>query len=386
MKSKRKNLYHIFFLNALFILWGCVDQANRNENLNLSENKDTSIKHAVGFSVQYFPGFKFVEVREPYKDAKESAFYLLQSEPGSIPDSLSQIPVIKIPIKEIVCTSTTHIPFLDLLEVTNTLTGFPTGDYISSPVVRKMIENDQVVELGVDNALNIELLLDLSPELVMGYSLTGNMNLFNQIEYAGIPYVLNAEYLEETPLGRAEWIKFVALFFNKEKKADSIFDQIESKYMATLEVAQNTSFKPSVISGTVYGDFWYMPGGNSWAAKYFNDANADFLWKDNSSEGSLQLSFESVYDQAHDVEYWIGVADFRSIKSLISIDPRYSQFEALQNDNLYTYNKRVIETGGNDFFEQGIARPDIVLQDLVKILHPETLPGYELYFYRKLDP
>ena len=383
---KSKTLHHIFFLNVLIILSGCLDQAKRNVTLNLLEHKHSNIKHAVGFAVQYFPGFKLVEVKEPYKDAKESAFYLLQSEPGSIPDSLIEIPVIKIPVAEIVCTSTTHIPFLDLLEVTNTLTGFPSGNYISSPVVRNMIENDKVVELGVDNALNIELLLDLDPEMVMGYSVSGNMNLFDQIEYAGIPFVLNAEYLEETPLGRAEWIKFVALFFNKEKKADSIFDQIENKYMETVKAAQNTNFKPTVISGIVYGDFWYMPGGNSWAAKYFKDANADFLWKDNSSEGSIELSFESVYDKAYDVEYWIGAADFRSIKGLISIDPRYSQFEALQNNNVYTYNKRAIEQGGNDFFEQGIARPDIVLQDLVKILHPEILSGYELYFYRKLDP
>jgi len=383
---KSKNLHYIFFFNLLIIVSGCLDQGNRNATLNLPMDNNSSIKHAIGFSVQYFPGFKLVEVKEPYKDAKESAFYLLQSEPGSIPDSLIEIPVIKIPVVEIVCTSTTHIPFLDLLEVTNTLTGFPSGDYISSPVVRNMIENKKVVELGVDNALNIELLLDLNPEMVMGYSLTGNMNLFNQIEYAGIPFVLNSEYLEETPLGRAEWIKFVALFFNKEKKADSIFNQIENKYMETLEAAQNTNYKPTVFSGIVYGDFWYMPGGNSWAAKYFNDANANFLWKDNNSEGSIKLSFESVYDKAHDVEYWIGVADFSSIISLISIDPRYSQFEALQNNNLYTYNKRAINQGGNDFFEQGIARPDIVLQDIVKILHPEILSGYELYFYRKLDP
>ena len=128
-----------------------------------------------------------------------------------------------------------------------------------------------------------------------------------------------------------------------------------------------------------------MPGGNSWAGKFLKDAGADFLWKDTQAFGSLELSFESVYEKSNTADYWIGAANYFSLEALKGADQRYASFDAFSNDHIYTYNARQIPNGGNDYFESGFSRPDIVLNDLVKIIHPTLLPEHELYYYRKLD-
>src|SRR5690606_1951760 len=158
--------------------------------------------------------------------------------------------------------------------------------------MRQRIDAGKVTELGVDKGMNIERLAVLKPSLVMGYSLTGNYGQFKKIESLGIPVVINAEYLEKSPLGRSEWIKFVAAFFNKEALADSIFNEIEKEYLAAKALTQQVTRRPTVMSGILYGDSWFLPGGQNYAAQLLADAGCDYLWKKDSSHGFLQLSFE----------------------------------------------------------------------------------------------
>lgn len=344
-----------------------------------------TVDYASGFTVDYQDNTKLITVKEPYRNASEPFKYLLVSGKDHNIEKESVKKVIQIPVHKIVVTSTTHIPLLDLIEVSNSLKGFPGLQYISSEKMRKRIENGGIKDLGSVENFNLELLFDLDPDMLMGYMMNSDYGIYDQIERAGIPVVINAEYLEKSPLGRSEWIKFISLFFNKEKTADSVFKFIENEYLLIKEKVTQVESKPTVYSGIVYGDTWFMPGGNSWHARFFKDAGADFLWNDDQSEGSLELSFEAVYDRAHDADYWIGAASFNSLEEIRSKDPRYANFKAFQNGNVYTYNKRVTENGGNDYFETGFARPDIVIKDLVKILHPELLPEYSLYFYQKLE-
>lgn len=274
---------------------------------------------------------------------------------------------------------------LDYLGETNKLVGFPTLDYICSERMRARIDSGKVTELGVDKGMNMERLVTLKPDMVMGYLLSGDYGQFKKMEELGIDVVLNAEYLEKHPLGRAEWIKFVALFFNKDEEADSIFNAIEQEYNLTKQISDTVASQPTVMSGIVYGDAWFLPGGQNYAARLLSDAGYSYRWEEDPSHGFLQLSFESVYEKAYDTDYWIGVGSYNSLKEINDADQRYSKFRPFEEGNVYTYNARTGARGGNEYLELGYLRPDIILKDLVKISHPGLLPSHQLYFHRKLQ-
>lgn len=343
-----------------------------------------TVKYSTGFRVSMVGNAKLLEVTYPYKGATSGYKYLLVDKGDSIPAHDADVKVIRTPISSIVCTSTTHIPLLDYINESEKLTGFPTTDYISSEKTRALVDAGKVAELGAEKGMNIEKLASIKPEMVMGYTMTADYGQLRKVEELGVPVVINAEYLEEHPLGRAEWIKFMALFFHKEKQADSVFQIIETEYLETKKLALNAATKPTVLSGVVYSDAWFMPGGQNYAAKLINDAGCQYLWSADSSKGFLQLSFESVYEKAHAADLWIGVASFTTLDEIKNADTRYTKFNPYQTKQVYTYNARKGAKGGSEFLELGYLRPDIILKDLVKIAHPEVLPEYQLYFYTQL--
>ncbi len=374
---------NIILIGSLFFL-SC-SQKEKSATTTISDGTSVPLKYAEGFKVSLLDGAKLVEVTYPFQGASSGYKYLLVKQGQIIPAHNEDVRVITVPIQSIVCTSTTHVPMLDYLGETNKLVGFPMLDYISSEPMRKRINTGEVAELGVDKGMNIEKLVTLKPDLVMGYMLSGDYGQFKKIEELGMKVVLNAEYLEKHPLGRAEWIKFIALFFGKEAEADSIFNEIERAYLDTKHLAEMVDEKPTVLGGIVYGDGWFLPGGKNYAAQLFKDAGCHYLWADDPSHGFLQLSFESVYEKAYDADLWIGVGAYSSLKELRDADQRYARFRPYKEGNVYTYNARVGAKGGNEYLELGYLRPDIILNDLVRIAHPSLLPSYELYFHRKIQ-
>jgi iron complex transport system substrate-binding protein len=374
-------------LPLLFILF-CVGACTRKKEsvIHVSASDTVSIRYAKGFKVSYKGRIKQIEIQKPYQGAEAGYTYWLVPRDLQVPSHDAGIRIIRTPIESIVCTSTTHIPLLDYLDESDKLIGFPTTDYISSKKTRALIDAGKVTELGADKGLNIELLATLKPDLVMAYTMGTEYGQFKKIEELGVPVVVNAEYLEEHPLGRAEWIKYMALFFNKEKQADSVFNVIEKNYLETKALVQKaTAESPTVMSGIVYGDAWFMPAGQNYAAKLLRDAGYDYLWSSDSTGGFLQLGFESVYEKANQADFWIGVGSFNSLAEIKNADPRYAKFKAFQQGKVYTYNARLGAKGGSEFLELGYLRPDIILNDLVKISYPGLLPEHTLYFHRKLE-
>lgn len=370
----------LIFLITLGIVIGCTPTEQKQE----VRNPLPLVKYATGFTVSVVANAKLVEVTYPYKGATSGYKYLLVNKGDSVPQHTADTRVIYTPVNSIVCSSTTHIPLLDCIDESDKLIGFPTTDYISSVKTRALVDAGKVTELGAEKGMNIEKLAAIKPEMVMGYTMTADYGQLRKVEELGIPVVINAEYLEEHPLGRAEWIKFMALFFNKEQQADSIFQLIEKEYLNTKELAANTSTKPTVLSGVVYSDAWFMPGGQNYAAKLIHDAGCQYIWGADSSKGFLQLSFESVYEKAHAADLWIGVASFGTLEEIKNADARYTKFNPYKTKEVYTYNVRKGAKGGSEFLELGYLRPDIILKDLVKIAHPDILPEHELYFYDRL--
>jgi len=288
------------------------------------------------------------------------------------------------PLKRVVCTSTSHLPYFEMLEAEEVVVGFPNANFISSANFINQIENGSIKDLGNGQSLNIELLIGLKPDAVIGFDAGGESNSLDKIEKLGIPIIYNSDYLEPTPLGRAEYIKFFGALLGKEKRADSIFQSIEKNYKSLTQMTQTIERKPTILSGITYGDTWYLPGGQNWAAQFYLDAGGDYLWKDSEPSGSLELSFEAVYEKGVDAEYWIGVGTFNTLEELKGHDDRYANFSPFQNQMVFTYNKKTGPNGGIDFFESAYSRPDVVLSDLIKVLHPLLLPNYETVYFQRL--
>ncbi len=369
---------------SLWLVACCLFVSCESKKTTSRYKQGDSLKYAVGFSISNQGNSKLVEVKYPYQNATSGYKYLLVPKGETIPAHDDQTKVIAVPLENIVCTSTTHIPLLDYLNLTNKLVGFPTTDYISSAKMRARIDSGKIVDLGIDKGMNMERLIVLKPSAVMGYALSNDLGQLKKIQELGLAVIINAEYLEKHPLGRAEWIKFMALFFNKEKEADSVFNFIEKEYLLTKQLAEQTKTRPTTMSGIVYGDTWYLPGGKNYASTLLADAGCNYLWKEDGSNGFLELSFESVYKKAHAANLWIGVGGFLSLDEMKASEQRYSKFNAFKERTIFTYNARKGAKGGSEFLELGYLRPDLILKDLVKIAHPEVLENHQLYFYKQL--
>lgn len=372
----------LLLISIVFI--GCQTEKKYSDPTS-SDSTSVVLKYAQGFKVSDYHGCKLVDVIYPYQSAASGYQYLLVPRGREIPAHDAGVRVIRTPVESIVCTSTTHIPLLDYLGETESLVGFPTTDYISSEKMRMRVDRGDVKELGKDSGLNLELLAVLKPDMVMGYVMTSDYGQFKKMEELGIPVVINGEYLEKHPLGRAEWIKFMALFYNKEAAADSVFSMIEENYLSIQKEVATVSHRPTVLSGIVYGDAWFLPGGQNYAAKILKDAGCQYLWEADSSHGWLELSFESVFNKANQAELWIGVGTFANLEEIQSADHRYSRFKAFKTKHVYTNVARKGAKGGSELLELGYLRPDIILKDLVTIAHPELIPGDSLYFHGKLQ-
>ncbi|MCS6839186.1 MAG: ABC transporter substrate-binding protein [Roseiflexus sp.] len=346
-----------------------------------------SLSDSVGWTIEYFNNYKVITVLNPWRDANVQFRYVLVQCGTPPPDDVGDALVIEVPVKSIVTMSTTHLPHLSELGLLDKLVGVDSFLYINNPEVRKMINAGKLVEIGSGGQVNVEKALDLQPDLLMTYGV-GNpeFDAHPKLLEAGLKVVLNSEYMETSPLGRAEWIKFTGAFFNREAKATEVYDTIARRYKEMAAKARNVAKKPTVFTGTPFRGTWYMPGGKSYVAQLLADAGAAYLWADDTSTGSQPLSFEQVFERARDAEFWLNPGTWKRLADGKAEDERFTQFAAFQKGNVFNNNKRLNENGGNDYWESGVTNPHLVLADLIKIFHPELLPDHELYFYWKLEP
>ena len=369
---------------AIIVFFSCSEKPDEKSFAD-KQKKSDAIEYAKGFDIEQYNNHTKLIVNKPYQGATEKLTYYLIPHDQEIPDSLKDVNIIRTPVEKMVATSTSHIPMLDYLDATEALAGFPTLDYISSEKMRAHVDSGLVKELGRDDQLNYEVLVKLQPDLVMSYMLSADRTHLDKIEQAGIPVMINADYLEHHPLGRAEWIKVMGALLNKKELADSVFTVIEKSYQDLQQKVENINYHPSVMTGIMYGDTWYLPGGENYAAHLFKDAGLNYLWQENEEHGFLELNFESVYSKARNADLWLGVASFRTKDELQNADSRYTWFDAYKKDKIYSYTAKIGATGGNEYLELGYLRPDIILADLIQIGHPDLLTDRELYFYKKIN-
>lgn len=382
-----KKAFYIL-LPILILLYGCKNEKGLKRDLPESVAKTIDLKYAKGFTVDYNSNFKILTINNPWPESEKTYKYLIASK-----EQLSKMTfpndaydgVISDSITKLVVTSTTHIPALELLEVEHTLVGFPGTDYISSEKTRQRIEEGDIRELGKNEGINTEVLLEVDPNVVIGFGVDGVNKTFETIKKAGVPVIYNGDWVESSALARAEWIKFFGVLFNKEQKADSIFNTIENSYLEAKKIAQNAKDKPTVLSGVMNANVWELPNGTSFEAQFLKDANLNYLWSDTTGNGSLKLSFEAVFEKAKDADLWLSPSYYSSLEQLKKANKLYTNFEAFKTKNIYSFTNAKGATGGVLYYELGTTRPDLILRDLIKIGHPELLEGYTPYFFKRID-
>ncbi|WP_366183652.1 ABC transporter substrate-binding protein [Flavobacterium ovatum] len=375
--------YKILFTCTFFILMSC--KKSDKVQAESVPNMTNSIEYASSLAIYKKEGYSVVKIINPWPNATKNLTYILKEKQTTLPDSLQKYPVITVPLQSIVVTSTTIIPYLEMLGVENKLVGFPHTDYISSEKTRALIDQGKIKNLGQNEKLNVEQLIDLSPELIVTFSMDNHNPMIKNLEKSGLKTLIQADWMEQTPLGKAEWIKLYGALLGKETDAQKHFDQIVKDYQDAVALATMTNDQTSVLYGSMYQDQWFVAKGNSWVAQFIKDAKADYLWANLEGSGSLSLSFETVLEKAKNANFWIATSSFKSLNEMTNANPHYSQFEAFKKKQVYTFEGKIGATGGTIYYELAPSRPDLVLKDYIKIFHPELLPNYTFTFAQKLN-
>jgi iron complex transport system substrate-binding protein len=383
---------------AVFLLFGLLAACSTSSSLY--EKGDThyagrdlfpekvKLAHAKGFTIAYHDHFKVVKIMSPFEKSTDTLTYILVQRGTPRPIGYKDSQVIEIPVRSMVAMSSLHIGLVGFLGCEDILTGMGNLKYVSSPKVLDRIKSGKISEVGKDQGLNEEVLIAMHPDLIMATgSPVSKVSRYESLHQAGIPVMVNSEWVETTPLGRAEWVKLLAALINKEKEVNRKFAKVEDEYQKLVRLTSKVAIRPTIITGMNSKDAWYVPNGDSYVNRFFQDAGASYHWKNTKATGSLPLSFETVYPIALQADFWLNVSigNVQTKKDVIGRDVRYADFKSFKTNHIYSYNNRMNAQGANDYWESGAVNPHLVLADLICILHPELLPKHELIYYKSIN-
>jgi iron complex transport system substrate-binding protein len=370
----------IIFLFIITLIAGC----SRSEK-NLPQTIHTN-RYAHGFEVKQTTGIKKITIYNPWEQASNISFdYYLLEKGTTPPDSIDPKKIIYTPVKNVVCLSTSHVALLDVLGETENISGISGSYYISNPKIREKIKAGKMFDVGYDQGFNYELLLQQKPELVLVYGIGSEVSTqVRKMEDLGLKVFFVAEYLEVSPLGKAEWVKCLAPLFGKEQKAEEFFSSTEKSYLELKKLAEIAAIKPNVMVGLPYRDSWWVPGGKSYLANLIADAGGNYVGKDNPSHESYVVSFENALGLSANADIWINLGMVNSKKEVLAGDERIGKFPVFEKGEIFNNNNRLSPEGGNDFWESGTVCPDKILSDLIRIFHPELRDTTQLVYYKEI--
>ena len=272
---------------------------------------------------------------------------------------------------------------MESLGVEELITGSSNPYRFYNKKLLQKYDEGKIVNIGDDMKCNIESMMALKPDVVFTTGYEYNYNLKNVLLKANIPFIPVSEWKESSILGRTEWVKFFAQFFNKEAKADSLFNTLRTNYNNLKKFTSEIKYKPSILWGSNFKGTWYMPGGKSYMGQMFVDAGANYYFKNDTTRGSIHMNIENVIESMQNADYWLSPSAY-SIDEIKQQDKHYHIFKALKENKVFNYNKRMNPMGFNDYWESGIMHPDIILKDIIHILHPDLFKDYEMYYFQKL--
>jgi iron complex transport system substrate-binding protein len=358
------------------IVYGCF--INSSKQINTAQGS----RYACTFGIRIpAEGDTLLDLKENFFNNSD-AFTTFRLSRSAVNSNDKKIKTIKIPLRKIVCMSTSHIAYLNALGKLDNIVAVSGGQYINNKEIIKRMNQGAIKDVGYESSLNYEMILSLNPDMVFTYGINGENNTYiEKLRQLGIPVMVLGDYTENHPLGKLEYIRLFGYLTGVPVRADSIFISKSANYAKIREAVPAAAQRPQVLLNAPWKETWYIPGGDNYISKLINDAGADVLGAEKGKITATSYNTEQIYHISSAADFWLHPNSYSSIKALTGANTLFKEITALKRGKVYNNIKRVTAFGGSDFWESGVVDPDIILKDLVSIFHPELLPGYEPVYY-----
>ncbi len=367
------------------LFWGC-NQTSNNGGRPYDESLEIlKAQYAKGFSISSISNGFLIEVYNPWQGATNIKYRYAFTDDISNDGIKGFDEVVNFPVQRVVCLSTTHIAYIDFVDQTERIVGISGSELVSNPLVRDGIEKGIIRDVGYEQSLNYELLVSLKPDVVFSYGVGAeSAGYLQKLKDMKIPVVFIADYLEESPLGKAEWVKVFGAIFGMYYESERLFSEIEEQYLKVKNSVFGIESKPSVFINLPWKDVWYFPGSQSYMANLIEDAGGNYIFSSLTGNRSYPFSMEVAIEKGMVADVWINSGTAHTLQDIALEFPRLAIIPSFKSGRVYNNNNRTNPTGGNDFWESGVTNPHIILKDLVKIFYPERI-DHELVYYKQLQ-
>ncbi|PCJ19582.1 MAG: hypothetical protein COB02_07500 [Candidatus Cloacimonadota bacterium] len=348
--------------------------------LLFSSSSATNIEFSKSFSIHNHNDYKYIEIFDKNHNILQQI--TIGKNFSKIKKKHHKATFIQLPIKKIASLSTTHLFQLKQLNSLSKLNGIGFYQYLSDLNLKNKLKKQNVKEMGMPGQINFETVVFAKPQLLFSYHVPSDEDTIKKLSKIGIHTIYIHEYLESHPLAYAEWIKLFACFFEKEQEAESIFKKIKNRYLRLSKLLLKVKIKPSVFMNENYGGTWYMPNSQTFMAQLIKDAGGKYLFDNLSGTGSSKLSIETVIVKALKADYWLNPGQVISLNDLKQNDSRYSLFKAFKKKQIFNNNLRVLKHLPNNYFDEALSQPHLLLADLISIFHPQILKTQAIWYHR----
>lgn len=353
----------------------CIVACGRSAATSQYEEGDTLTSYSELLTLVDCGEYVVADVRNPWDTARLLHRYILIPAGSDIRPDIGGT-VVKVPLRSSLVYSGVHAGAIKELGAIDAVTGVCDGTYYTIPEIVEGIRTGSIIDAGASMSPSVEKIVELSPDAILTspYQNAG----YGAVESLGIPIIECADYMEPTPLGRAEWIRLLGVLYGARDEAEAVFRQVEADYDSLSASVTGGSDGPVVIMEQLTDGVWYMPGGRSYQARMLQDAGARYLWAGDDSSGSLQLDFPTVYDRAHDADIWL-VRTYGSDLTLDGLKSNYplnSRFKAFADRQVYGCNTAV-----SNIFDETAFHPERLLREYISIF----AGGDSLMYYRKAE-
>ena len=375
------------FFFAVTLLFASCHSGNRPA-VNLNNAGITAKYTASHFRIDDYKGYRRLVITNPWQNTSGTELvYYLVSQGTKLPDTIPESSVIRVPVKRIVCMSTTHTAMLRALDAADIIVGISGTGLVYDSLVLDAVHRGMIPDVGYESNIDKELVVSLRPDLLMAYGVgASSAEYLRKLEEMGVKVMYNADYLEEHPLARCEWIRVFGLLTGKEDMADSLFRAVSAAYISLADMVRaKVKDFPAVLLGSPWEDVWYISPGNSYIGRLISDAGGKYLFDDLREPNSVPFSVEAVFRRATEADIWINPGTAGNLGDIAAADHRMTKLPVYRSGSIWNNRNRITPAGGNDYWESAVVRPDLLLEDMVSIIHPDLIPDYKQLYYRRLE-
>ena len=363
------------YLKLLFIFFLLFSCSTKHDSIEVERGK-SEIKYAKNLEIHHKGKDLLIHILNPENQQIEKRYFIQKNKKSVIP---AEYILLNQPIQSIIALSSTQIGMLQKLKSTSLVVGISNHLYVYDPIILKKYNDGKVIEMGEESSIPVESIISSKAQILMYSGFGKSFPHEEQLEKFGVNCLMNYDWKEVHPLGKAEWIKLFGFLVGKEKEANLYFKKIEKEYHKLKRIALKAKTKPTIFSGNLVGDIWFSPAGKSYNAILFKDAQSEYVYKNSNGTGSVEKSFEQTLIDNKNTDFWFNPGVITK-KELLEFQPKFVHFKAVETNKVYSYSY-----SGNEFWERSCIEPHHVLSDLIQILHPELRIKKKYYFYRKLN-